>query len=311
MEKPTSDEKVLAALAHVSVLLSFFGPFGSTLIWVFQRDKSKYVRYHALQAMGFQVFAFWGWMIGIFAALFASILISIGAMALLDIDPDAPTFPLLIQFVIMFAMFGMWGLYFLVGIVGAVFCLMGRDFHYPIIGSWLRRKLVDGQPSDAVFEEWEDGWVSGVCHATAILQLWGIVTPLIVWFSQKERSLKLRFQALQAAIYQVIALAVYMASMVAYMVAFFLMMFSTLALAGTSTSPDGELSPAAGIIFLVLFAILMFVWLVMTASTPVYLLLAAVAGIRTTRGHDFKYPILGGIIARRMSFSTQKGIISS
>lgn len=311
MEKPTSDEKVFAALAHVSVLFSFFGPVGSTLIWAFQRDKSKYIRYHALQAMGFQVFAFWGWMIGIFAALFASILISIGAMALLDMDPDTPTFPLLLQSVMMFAMFGMWGLYFLVGIAGAVFCLMGRDFHYPIIGSWLRRKLVDGQPSDAVFEEWEDSWVSGVCHATAILQIWGIVTPLIVWFSQRERSLKLRFQALQAAIYQVIALVVYLVSMFAYVVVFFLMMFGTLALAGASTSPDGELSPAAGVIFLILFAILMLVWLVMMVSAPVYFLLAAIAGILTTRGRDFRYPILGGIIARRMSLSTQKEIISS
>ena len=311
MEKPTSDEKILATLAHVSVLLSFFGPVGPILIWVSQRDKSKYVRLHALQAMGYQAFAFWGWMIGIFAVAFGVVFFFIGAAALLDIEPSDTTFPLLMQLVMMFVLFGMWGLYFLVGIIGAVFCLMGRDFRYPIIGSWLRKKLLTAETTDAEIEEWEDSWVSGVCHATAILQLWGIVTPLIVWFSQKGRSAKLRLQALQAAVYQLIAVIAYFIGMFGYMAVFFAMMFGMILLGGNSTVPIEELPPSARIIFTIFIFILMIFWLVMVVAVPAYFLLAAVAVIRTIRGHNFKYPILGGIIARRMSRSRPNEVIPS
>ncbi|MBI5954572.1 MAG: DUF4870 domain-containing protein [Chloroflexi bacterium] len=312
MDKPTSDEKIFATLAHVSVLFSFLGPVGPTLIWVSQRDKSKYVRFHALQAMGYQAFAFWGWMVGVFIAVFGSILFAIGMAVMLDIDPsETPAFPLLMQVVMMFALFGMWGLFFLGGIVGAAFCLLGRDFRYPIIGSWLRKKLLSMETTDAEFEEWEDGWVSGVCHATAILQLWGIVTPLIVWFSQKDRSMKLRFQALQAASYQFIAFFVYIIGMVMYFVLIFAMMFGAIMIGGASASPGGELPPVAGVIFMLFFAILTIFWLVMMVGTPVYFLLAAIASIRTIRGHDFKYPILGNIITRRMSPLSQKEPTSS
>ncbi len=47
MENPTSEEKVLAALAHGSVLFAWFGPIAPTILWVTQRNKSKYVRFHA------------------------------------------------------------------------------------------------------------------------------------------------------------------------------------------------------------------------------------------------------------------------
>lgn len=55
----TSDEKMYAALAHGSVIFSFLGSIGPILVWLFQRNKSKYASFHALQAMGFQVISFW------------------------------------------------------------------------------------------------------------------------------------------------------------------------------------------------------------------------------------------------------------
>ena len=57
--EPTSDEKITAALVHASVLLLFLGPIVPVLIWTSQRRKSKYVSFHALQAMGYQALIFW------------------------------------------------------------------------------------------------------------------------------------------------------------------------------------------------------------------------------------------------------------
>jgi len=314
MEKPTSDEKVLAALAHASVLFAFFGPVGPTLIWVYQRNKSKYVRFHALQAMGYQSLAFWAFFLGIFIAIFGGIIISIIIASISNFGKsDMSTFPFILQPIIMLGIFGLWGLFFLVGVIGAVFCMINRDFNYPLIGHWLKKKLFGGQITETEMEEWEDNWVSGICHSTAILQLWGIITPLIVWFSQKERSVKLRFQALQAIIYQLSAFVAYMVGMAAYM-AFFFIMFAGVAVFGTtapSTSTHTDLPPAVGIIFLIFLGIFMIFWLLFMLATPIYYLLAAVASIFTIRGKNFKYPILGGIITKRMNMPKKEVISTS
>jgi uncharacterized Tic20 family protein len=214
-------------------------------------------------------------------------------------------FPFILQPIIMLSIFGLWGLFFLVGIIGAVFCMVNKNFSYPLIGHWLKRKLFSEQITEVEMEEWEDNWVSGICHSTAILQLWGIITPLIVWFSQKERSIRLRFQALQAAIYQASALVIYMVGMAAYM-AFFLIMFVGMAifgLADPSISSNNELPPIVGVIFLIFLGLIMIFWSLMMIATPIYFILAAIASILAIRGKNFKYPILGGMIAKRMNTS--------
>jgi uncharacterized Tic20 family protein len=315
MEKPISDEKVLAALAHASVLFAFFGPVGPTLIWVFQRNKSKYVRFHALQAMGYQALAFWLWFIGIFVVIFGGILVTalVSGFLMENTSSDASFIPFILQPVIFVGMFGLWGLFFIVGIIGAIFCIIDRDFNYPLIGRWLKGKLFGDQITEVETEVWEDNWVSGVCHSTAILQLWGIITPLIVWFSQKERSIKLRFQAMQAILYQLSAFILYMIGMTAYMAVFF-MMFAGMAafgLADPSASTNGELPPVIGIIFIIFLAVIMIFWLLMMIATPIYYILAAVASILTIRGRNFKYPILGGIIAKRMNLPKKEVIPAS
>ncbi len=44
---PNSDERMMAALAH------FFGTIGALIIWVIQKDKSRFVRFQAVQALAF------------------------------------------------------------------------------------------------------------------------------------------------------------------------------------------------------------------------------------------------------------------
>lgn len=307
MERPTSDEKVLAALAHASVLLAFLGPIGATLIWAFQRDKSKYVRFHALQAMGYQALAFWFWFIGIFVFMFGGVFLMIilgGISTFNDSGTNDPSFlPFIIQPIIVLSMFGLWGLFFFTGIIGAVFCMIDRDFQYPLIGHWLKQKLFREGITEAETEEWEDNWVGGVCHSTAILQLWGMIIPLIVWVLEKDRSSKLRFQALQATLYQLIAMVIYMVCMAGYMGSFFFMFAGIMIFGpdGPTSSPNEALPPLMGIVFLIFLAIILMIILVITVGGPLYILLAGIASLLTIRGRDFKYPILGNLIAQRIN----------
>lgn len=311
MENPTSDEKVLAALAHGSVFFSFFGPIAPLAIWVTQRNKSKYVRYHALQALGYQALAFWGWILGlIFVSIVMFGVMFVAALVSSPEQLDSPVFPLVLQAVMLLSIFGQWGLFLLIGLVGAVFCMLGRDFHYPILGSWLKSKLFEGQATDEEFERWEDAWVGGVCHLTAILQLFGIITPLMVWFSQKERSAKLAFQSLQAIFYQLISVAVTILSYVGSS-AFFLFMAAMIILASGRYGNDEILFGNAGRLTILLIGGILLLELIAIFVIPLYYLLAGIAGLRTMRGHEFKYPILGGIIARRMTAPPQQEIPSN
>lgn len=47
-----SDEKLWSILSHASVLVA---PFGALIIWLIYKDRSPRIRFHALQALGYQV----------------------------------------------------------------------------------------------------------------------------------------------------------------------------------------------------------------------------------------------------------------
>ena len=166
----SSDEKILAALAHGSVFLMFLGPVVPVILWVTQRKKSNYVSFHALQAMGYQAFYFWLWMLVwiLVMILFACAMPLF--IALLESSPDPQTFPLFFQLPIFAIVFGLLGLFFILGIVGAVACILGRDFRYPVLGRWLKRYLsYDGASGTPIAQAQEENWVASICHATAIL----------------------------------------------------------------------------------------------------------------------------------------------
>jgi uncharacterized protein len=51
------DERTWSIIAHLSVLLLIVGlmPFGALLVWLLYRDRSRKVRFHALQALWYQI----------------------------------------------------------------------------------------------------------------------------------------------------------------------------------------------------------------------------------------------------------------
>jgi len=53
--KATQDERIMAALAHASAILPFWGLIGAIVIWATQKEKSRFVGFQALQVIAYQI----------------------------------------------------------------------------------------------------------------------------------------------------------------------------------------------------------------------------------------------------------------
>ncbi len=296
-ESSMSDDRIWAALAHASALLAFLGPLAAVILWFTQRKRSGYAAFQALQAMIYQSICFWLYLtvipLGAVVLAFAWIF---GAALLAPRANDPFLIAIVPQIIIWAMVLGSWLVYVLIAIVAAVLCLMGRDFRYPLFGSRLARFLgYDGSPQAVLLEDHEDRVVAAVAHSTLVLAFFGLLTPIAVWITQQERSAFLRFQALQAAIYQVLGTIGY----VAFLALDLLFVFGSmgaLMFVGATSKPTA--APALfGLITLPFLCVLgLFV-----LALPLYHLFGFLATIGVLRGRNFRYPVLGRILASRMN----------
>lgn len=289
------DDRIWAAIAHGSAFFVIFGPIIPVILWFARRKKSAYIAFHALQAMVYQSLFFWTWVVLI--PLLVIVMLVIALVAAIARLPDQNTgllVGLLPQLVMWVTLLGTFVLYVGVGLWGAIACLLGRDFRYPFFGARMARALEYQGVSTALLpEEKEDHVVGAVCHSTLALLLWGLVTPLVVWITQHERSRFLRFQALQATIYQAIGLVGYLA----FMILDFVFIFGSMALALSTNGQGSSGAPALlGLASLPFLACLC----LFALAGPVYQILGFIAAVRVLNGHDFHYPILGRILASRL-----------
>lgn len=296
------DDRIWAALAHGSAIFVFFGPVIPLIMWFTQRKRSAYVAFQALQAMIYQSLFFWTWVLLIPLLMIIVVAIILFAGILLAQDENAPLLVgLLPQLIIWGVLIGTFLVYAGIGVWGAIASLMGRDFRYPFFGDRIARALdYHGPETASLLEDKEDHVVGAVCHSTAALLVWGLVTPLIAWITQHERSNFLRFQALQAAIYQAIGLVAYFAFFVLYFV--FIFGFMGLAMFASGPSSSSAAPAWLGFASLPFLAVLC----VFAIGGPVYQILAFVAAVRVLNGRDFHYPILGNILAARLNRAEAK-----
>src|SRR5215204_1632639 len=69
------DERTWSVIAHLSVLVALVGlmPFGALLVWLLYKDRSEKVRFHALQALWYQI----AWVVILVAYTFVSAILSL------------------------------------------------------------------------------------------------------------------------------------------------------------------------------------------------------------------------------------------
>jgi uncharacterized Tic20 family protein len=137
----TNDERLFALLSHLSVVLG--GILMPIIIWAIQKDKSKFIRFHSLQAIFYNI------SIGVIIALIViilAVLIALGAGfgALASGKGDPGAMPVLVMILLFF----FYGLIFLMifayigyGIYLAVKSYGGALIKIPVIGNIIYRKV--------------------------------------------------------------------------------------------------------------------------------------------------------------------------
>jgi uncharacterized protein len=144
---PSQNDKIMAALAHISAVLPFMGVIAPIIIWATQKDKSEYVAFQALQAVAYQLVMILAWFIGMrcyMLSFFNMILTMPFSGGTSETNPS--TTPLFaVGFIIPFIIFGLiflgGAIFVIYGIIGAVNAFQGRNFRYFIIGNRLANYL--------------------------------------------------------------------------------------------------------------------------------------------------------------------------
>ncbi len=139
---PSSDEKLMAALAHL------FGPMVAIIVWATQKDKSRFVKFQALQALSFDIVLIS--LMGIiffclFGVMFIGISGSVFGVLSNTSSPDAGLqffiLPFLFPFIVFSCIFPFSISILVLRIIAAMSILNGRNYQYPILGKWLENFL--------------------------------------------------------------------------------------------------------------------------------------------------------------------------
>jgi uncharacterized Tic20 family protein len=153
--QPSEDERILAALAHASIIaniVNLAGVIATALIWTSERERSEYVRQHALQSLLYQglvllilivLMIFWGLCLGLS-------LLPVAVRP--DLYRSSPPNSFWIALLGLALPLGFGILATLYGLYGAYQVYRGRPFSYPIAGRFMRRGTQTGaalRPSPA------------------------------------------------------------------------------------------------------------------------------------------------------------------
>ena len=126
------DERTWALLAHLSVLLNlvtgFLGPVAAIVIYFAFKERSRFVRYHAMQSFLFQLLAWIG------GGILATVLWVISIPLVVVIVGLC-----LIPFAILASLIPLAALVY--GVIGGIQVSQGQDFRYWLVGDWVRGEL--------------------------------------------------------------------------------------------------------------------------------------------------------------------------
>lgn len=149
-----------------------------------------------------------------------------------------------------------------------------------------------------------DKIMGALAHISAILPFMGVIAPIIIWATQKDKSEYVAFQALQAVAYQLLMILVWFVGMGCYMLSFF-GMFLTIPFAGSN---GGEVDPSVAPFFMVGFLIPFIVFGAMFIGGAIFVIYGLIGAIQVFQGKDFHYIIIGKRLANYLQKSSYKDI---
>jgi len=140
----SSDERMMAALAHI------FGAIAALIIWAIQKDKSRFVRFQAAQALAFD-FAVMLLMGVLFFCLFGVMFIGMfGTMFTALNNTSSPEsfswfmiLPMMFPFLMSTCILPFSLALLVARVVATISVLSGNNFHYPFLGARVEKFLAD------------------------------------------------------------------------------------------------------------------------------------------------------------------------
>jgi uncharacterized Tic20 family protein len=137
-EKMKSDDKLMSMLSHLAILIPNIGILAPIVIWFTQKEKSKFVRYNALQAIFFQLLFFILLILSIFIGI---ILMAISLILASTSSGGEPGVFFWVSMGVMNLYFPLWFFFSIYAIVGAVKSFKGKTFRYLIIGKIIEKRV--------------------------------------------------------------------------------------------------------------------------------------------------------------------------
>ncbi|GAJ10247.1 unnamed protein product, partial [marine sediment metagenome] len=114
------------------------GIIAPIIIWVNQKEKSKFVKFHAIQAIFYQLAFF----VLMMLFIFTGIILMLISMSFNIANPNAePGTLFFISMIFMFLYFPLWFFFAIYAVVAAVKSYKGRIFRYLIIGKIIEKKV--------------------------------------------------------------------------------------------------------------------------------------------------------------------------
>jgi uncharacterized Tic20 family protein len=126
-EVPSKDDCVIAMLAHVLMIFSWFW---APLIIYFAKRDSRFVAFHALQALYWQIIVFCGWILSFVAFIVVTIMVGVASVR----AQGASLPPMAGLLLFWLAFMGGWVLNLVLGIIFGIKASHGEWARYPLLG---------------------------------------------------------------------------------------------------------------------------------------------------------------------------------
>lgn len=158
----------------------------------------------------------------------------------------------------------------------------------------------------------DDKIMAALGHATIIWPVMGMIAPLIIWATQRERSPYVAFQALQAAVYHMTLILAGLVCGVCYLFTYFGMIIGALGMPlsmlftlPTQGAPTEELPPEAvigmvlGFVAMFFFYLLVFGLMVLgVVAWLAYISYGLYGAVASLQGKEFRYVVIGPRLER-------------
>ncbi len=139
--------------------------------------------------------------------------------------------------------------------------------------------------TNATLSTQNDRIMAALAHTTAILPMMGVVAPIVIWVTQKDKSEYVGFQALQAIAYQLTMVLAWFVGMAFYFASFVATFISI---------PFGGSSNSFPVFFFVPFVVMALMMLGMLA----FVVYGLIAAVMVLQGREFQYVVIGSLLKR-------------